>query len=245
MSDQRQTPYSSLEETRRVLSLILSLVTLPKEVEAAVQNQTLFTADVDFPYFPIPFKETETAGALKAIEAAFALALQNTKTQQQQQQKPGQIVINLEKTTAFLFEAYLAKVGKYGKLDPEVKKYLKDTDLLKAQSDQYRRMSANLYETRDPGQYYHIHGSLEASTTLGMIGLEPFRPDLTTHEAIVETIESKTKLFSIAELEMLNAKNKQAGVPALKYEEFLQTPHVRLNNPIHKQTKKREKNTDC
>ncbi|KAL1896837.1 hypothetical protein Sste5346_004471 [Sporothrix stenoceras] len=230
MSDQHQTSYSSLEETRRVLSLILSLVTLPKEVEAAVQNQTLFTADVDFPYFPIPFKETETAGALKAIEAAFALALQNTKIQQQQQQqKSGQIVINLDKTTAFLFQAYLAKVGAYGKLDPEVKKYLKDTDLLKAQSDQYRRMSANLYETRDSGQYYHIHGSLEASTTLGMIGLEPFRPDLKTHEAIVETIESKTKLFSIAELEALNAKYKQAGVPALKHEEFLQTPHGKSN----------------
>ncbi|CAK7206203.1 hypothetical protein SEUCBS139899_008990 [Sporothrix eucalyptigena] len=229
MSGQNQSGYSSLEETRRVLSLILNLVTLPKDVETTVQTQTTFTADVDFPYFPIPFKESETAAALKAIEASFAVALQNTKYNGHQQPRSGQIVINHEKTTAFLFQAYLAKVGAFGKLDREVKKYLKDTDLLQAQSDQYRRMSANLYTARDPGQYYHIHGSLEASTTLKMIGLEPFRPDLKTHEAIVETIEGKVKQFSIAELETLNAQNKQAGVPVLKHEEFLQTPHGKSN----------------
>lgn len=104
---------------------------------------------------------------------------------------------------------------------------LPDTDLLHAQSDPYRRMSANLYETKETGKYYHIHGSLEASTTLKMIGLEPFRPDLNgEHNAIVETIESKVKNYTIEELEELNARNRQAGVPALKHDEFLSTPHV-------------------
>lgn len=101
-----------------------------------------------------------------------------------------------------------------------------DTDLLQAQSNPYRRMSANLYETKRPGEYYHIHGSLEASTTLQMLGLEPFRPDLADHSAIVDTIESKVKLHTIEELEELNLKNRQAGIPALKHEEFLQTQHV-------------------
>lgn len=87
-------------------------------------------------------------------------------------------------------------------------------------------MSANLYETKRPGEYYHIHGSLEASTTLGMIGLEPFRPDLQTHEEISSTIESAVKQFTIEELEQMNAKNRQAGVPVLKHEDFLKTPHV-------------------
>lgn len=92
-------------------------------------------------------------------------------------------------------------------------------------------MSANLYETRNPGEYYHIHGSLEASTTLRMIGLESHRPDLTTHEAIVEVIEGAVKKFSVDELEAMNAENRQAGVPALKHEEFLKTPHVSLDHP--------------
>lgn len=87
-------------------------------------------------------------------------------------------------------------------------------------------MSANLYETKVPGEYYHIHGSLEASTTLGMIGLEPFRPDLESHEDIVRVIEGAVTKYSTAELEELNAKNRQAGVPALKHEDFLKTLHV-------------------
>lgn len=89
-------------------------------------------------------------------------------------------------------------------------------------------MSANLYETKQPGQYYHIHGSLEASTTLGMIGLEPFRPDLKDHSAIVEAIESHVKQFSVDELERMNADKRQAGVPVLKHEDFIKTPHVSL-----------------
>jgi hypothetical protein len=97
---------------------------------------------------------------------------------------------------------------------------------LKAQSDPYRRMSANLYETKRPGQYYHIHGSLEASTTLRMIGLEPFRPDLKTHKQISGTIETAVKRFTVEELEEMNAAKRQAGVPVLKHEEFLKTAHV-------------------
>lgn len=89
-------------------------------------------------------------------------------------------------------------------------------------------MSANLYETKTPGEYYHIHGSLEASTTLKMIGLEPFRPDLTTHDEIVDAIEPAVQNFTTEELEALNATHKQAGVPCLKHEDFLRTPHVSL-----------------
>lgn len=88
-------------------------------------------------------------------------------------------------------------------------------------------MSANLYKTKTPGKYYHIHGSLEASTTLQMIGLEPYRPDLKEHDDIVNVIEPAVQKLSIAELEALNATHRQAGVPAYKHEEFLKTPHVR------------------
>jgi hypothetical protein len=79
-----------------------------------------------------------------------------------------------------------------------------DTDLHQAQSDPYRRMSANLYKTKRPGEYYHIHGSLDASTTLKMIGLEPFRSDLIDHDAIVNVIEPAIQNFTIEELEVLN-----------------------------------------
>lgn len=88
-------------------------------------------------------------------------------------------------------------------------------------------MSANLYRTKDE-KFFHIHGSLEATATLNMIGLEGHRPDLTDYQTIIQTIEEKVSMFTAAELEKLNAKRRQAGVTTYKYEEFIQTPHVRL-----------------
>jgi hypothetical protein len=86
-------------------------------------------------------------------------------------------------------------------------------------------MSANLYKTRDPGKFYHIHGSLEATKTLNMIGLPGQRPDLTEMDDIIDVIESHVEQHSVAELEELNAKNGQAGVECMKHEDFIKTPH--------------------
>jgi hypothetical protein len=59
-----------------------------------------------------------------------------------------------------------------------------DTDIFAAQSNPYRRMAANMYQTKE-GKYYHIHGSLEATTTLNMIGLPGHQPDLRDYDDIV------------------------------------------------------------
>lgn len=87
-------------------------------------------------------------------------------------------------------------------------------------------MSANLYETADKGEYYHIHGSLEASKTLNMIGLDSHRPDLTAHDDIVNAIEPAVRKFTVDQLEKMNAEHRQAGVKAYKHADFLRTPHV-------------------
>lgn len=87
-------------------------------------------------------------------------------------------------------------------------------------------MSANLYETKNNGEFFHIHGSLEASTTLQMIGLEPYRPDLTDYHEIIKVIETQVRKFTAAELEQMNRERRQAGVTAYKYEDFIKTPHV-------------------
>lgn len=88
-------------------------------------------------------------------------------------------------------------------------------------------MSANLYKTKNEGEFFHIHGSLEATTTLNMIGLEGHRPDLTNYEEVIKVIESHVQKYSAAELEEMNKERKQAGVTAFKYEDFIKTPHVR------------------
>ena len=101
-----------------------------------------------------------------------------------------------------------------------------DTDLLEAQSNGYRRMSANLYKTKNESEFFHIHGSLEATTTLNMIGLDGYRPDLTDYEEIIKVIEGQVQKYSAAELEDMNRESRQAGVTAYKHEDFIKTPHV-------------------
>lgn len=87
-------------------------------------------------------------------------------------------------------------------------------------------MSANLYETRNDGEYFHIHGSLEATSTLNMIGLEGRRPDLTDYKEIITTIETQVRKFTLSELEAMNKERRQAGVTAFKHEDFAKTQHV-------------------
>jgi hypothetical protein len=123
------THYSAAEESKRILDFLLDAFpsddnySLPAQIRRRRDNVS-FKAHKDLPYFPIPFKETETAAALKAIEASVAAALRDIKTGTTNSRA---VTIDLEKTTAFLFQAYLATVGGLGKLDPEVKKLLKGT----------------------------------------------------------------------------------------------------------------------
>ncbi len=123
--------YSSKEEAIRIFQYLLGVfdpISLPSEV-ASRQGKIKFTAECDQPYFPIPFKETETTAALKAIEGTVAALL--AETSDDGSAKDAQVHVNLEKTTAFLFQAYLARVGGLGKLDKEVKALLKGRQFTK------------------------------------------------------------------------------------------------------------------
>ena len=113
--------YSALNEARRLFNLIVTLEIVPGAV-AKLQSNVSFTSSRDLPYFPIPFKETEVTAALKAVEGCVASALADLEYGQSQHRT---ITVNLQKTTAFLFQAYLATVDGYGKLDTQVKGYLK------------------------------------------------------------------------------------------------------------------------
>ena len=96
-------------------------------------------------------------------------------------------------------------------------------------------MSANLYKTKNEGEFFHIHGSLEATTTLNMIGLDGHRPDLTDYEEIIKVIEGQAQKYSASELEDMNRERRQAGVTAFKHEDFIKTPHVSNFRPFQNQ----------
>ncbi|KAF7937189.1 uncharacterized protein EAE98_001503 [Botrytis deweyae] len=212
----------SQEATRTLQQLVCS--ELPSEVLKHLEDVTYTTAtDGTQIYFPCPFKETEATVALKSVEASVVAAIADLRYGEQKRK----IEINLEQTATFLFSTYIATIAGMNKQHPDVKSRLKDTDLLKAQAILYRRLSANLYETKNPGEYFHIHGSLEAGKTLNMIGLEAYRPDLTDYRECIDVIEKHVKQYTAAELEIMNAEINQAGVTALKWEDFKKTSHGR------------------
>ncbi|KAF7881144.1 uncharacterized protein EAF02_007035 [Botrytis sinoallii] len=210
----------SQEATRTLQQLVSS--ELPSEVLKHLEDVTYTTAiDGTQIYFPCPFKETEATVALKSVEASVVAAIADLRYGEQKRK----IEINLEQTATFLFSTYIATIAGMNKQHPDVKSRLKDTDLLKAQAILYRRLSANLYETKNQGEYFHIHGSLEAGKTLNMIGLEAYRPDLTDYRECIDVIEKHVKQYTAAELEIMNAEINQAGVTALKWEDFKKTSH--------------------
>lgn len=65
-------------------------------------------------------------------------------------------------------------------------------------SNLYRRLSVNLYKTKNPGEYFHLHGSLEATTALNMIGLEGRLPDMTDYHEAINLIGSHVKQYTAA-----------------------------------------------
>jgi hypothetical protein len=142
--------YSSVHEAKRIVALLLELVSLPPEVVSSLEHNVSFTCSRDFPYFPIPFKETELAAALKAIEGSVASALARLQDEFPRERR---ITVNLERTTAFLFQAYLATVGGQGKLESGVKRFLKG----KTHSSKERAESERHLEMADSWKMLPLH----------------------------------------------------------------------------------------
>lgn len=240
-------PYSVVGGAQQALEALLQSIVgqVPSEIIDNVDN-VLFTSSSPSGatlYFPCPLKEQEATAAIKALEACVVASIADLRCSHEP--KPRDIDVDMDRVVGFLMSAYTTTLDGLGKSDKEIQKRIPgtpyrpklllvcqavtdtqlDTDIHKAQSNIYRRLSANLYATKDHGRYYHIHGSLEASTTLMMIGLPPSMPDLTDYRECISMIESAMKHFIVSELESLNSHHRQAGVEALKWETFKRTPH--------------------
>lgn len=219
--------YSQTAETKRIFEELLNDETLaiPEEVKALASSLSFVNDQTNEMILPCRLKECEVSSALKGIEAIYALSISNDRYQNDASPESDSAVLDLQHCLMFLFMTYLSSVDGHTKLDKTVKKYLKATDLNEAQSITYRRMSANLYQTKEKDKYYHIHGSLEASTQLRAIGLPPYAPELTDYNKIVDVIQGAVSNFTVEELEKMTKDLRQAGVEAMKKEEFLKTPH--------------------
>jgi hypothetical protein len=114
--------YSPVAEGRRIFDLLTSKVDLRLPPTLTHREGVTFTSDLDDVYFPIPFKETETTAALKALEAGIAAEIAALRYGDEHSRD---ITVNLEKVACFMLSSYLATVDGYGKLDPRAKKKIK------------------------------------------------------------------------------------------------------------------------
>ncbi|ODQ78132.1 hypothetical protein BABINDRAFT_9731 [Babjeviella inositovora NRRL Y-12698] len=220
-----QSVSRKLEESKRIFASLLAdkSLPIPEEIKRFAAQVEFYNDQTDKMILPCPLKECEVSTALKGVEASVALAIAQLRFQFPEGEN--HVKIDMQHALLFLFMTYIASVDGMTKFDKNVVSKLKATDLNRAQSDLYRRMSANLYKTKDD-KFYHIHGSLEATTTLNMIGLPAFMPELNSdYEKIVDVIQGAVAKYTAAELEAMNNERRQAGVEALKPEQFLESPH--------------------
>lgn len=219
--------YSIIDQVKQIYASLLadSSLDLPQEVHEAA-SKVGFVNEYNEILLPCPLKELETQSALKGLEASVALAISNLRYGERTQGDAA--TVDTVMALMSLILTYLSSVDGLTKLDKEVYKKLKPTDLNQAQSITYRRMSANLYRTKDD-RFYHIHGLLDASTTLNMIGLPAYAPEITDYEKVVETIQGAVSGFNCDELEAMNNEKRQAGVEALKLEDFLKTEQGKVS----------------
>ncbi|KAI8626935.1 CoA-transferase family III [Xylariaceae sp. FL1651] len=223
-----EAPYSVSPNAHHAMETLVqsSRSELPAEFIRRIQDVVFdrHSDTGDLVCFPCPLRQQEACAALKALEGCAAAALADLQCKKLHRK----ITVNLEQVTCFLMSAYITTLDGLDKCNPRIKPRLPDTDLHNAQSILYRRLSAGLYETGNPGEFYHIHGSLEASTTLSMIGLPPFSPYLTDYRQCITIIENAVKCFSTVDLELLNQHFRQAGITALTKEQYANTSHGRV-----------------
>ncbi|KAI0971064.1 CoA-transferase family III [Xylaria arbuscula] len=225
-------PYSISRNACRTVETLLQTSRSEMPVEFSLYARDIvfdsYSVTGDSVCIPCPLRQQEAFAGLKGLEGCAVAAIADL----QRKDYRGRITVNLERVTCFLMSAYITTLDGLDKHNPKISHRLPATDLHDAQSILYRRLSAGCYETRNPGTFYHIHGSLDASTTLSMIGLPPFCPSLTDYGQCIKTIESAVKRFSTAELELRNQRFRQAGTTVLTKEQYKETPHGRVMNSL-------------
>jgi len=116
--------YSMRKETQQALRKLLQVAKgqIPRECRQLIAEASFTTSNAGVaPNFPCPFKETEAAGALKAVEGGIAAAIANLRYGAQARS----ITVDLERASCFLFSTYVATVGGYDKGNPKSRTLVK------------------------------------------------------------------------------------------------------------------------
>ncbi|KAG8412238.1 hypothetical protein J3458_014427 [Metarhizium acridum] len=191
-----------------------------RESQRILEEQLLKNEDPK-PFIPTPCKITESVSALAALVAAagsavgadrYGIGYQNAK-------------VDTDLATLFIESIILPTMnGKPAMENDCVLAELKKGDLYEM-TKPIHQQATNVYQTKD-GKWYHLHGSMNASATMGMVGVE--EQDVTREEAI-KIFGDKVAQYDAAYLEKTaNEELRQAGVTCLSPEEFFASEHGKI-----------------
>ncbi len=235
--------YTIQKEASRILHEVLlkdERLGIPDEVKEAASRVVFDESAVRTPFLPAPVKCSESSAALWGLLAAFGSAIaaarghgsgsgsgddspdvegQQQKDQQQQnRQQPQKAIVNSDVATLFLFSFLFLQVGGVPAWDVAVAARAAAYDT-RQQFMPWRRLCTTVYPTGD-GRYFHLHGGLDSTPSLRMLGLP-------THEAtgdemeVIARIGERVRRFDAERLDLeANEHWRQAGGVCLSPDEF-------------------------
>lgn len=187
---------------------------LPQDLAQFAPSTTFDSSAQQHPVLPCPLKMTETSAALWAMLGTVSNLICNMRY------GIGQLVtINTDVATLFLISSGLVRVDGKTLQEPALaRRYLK-YDLGRT-SESFRRFATNIYPTKD-GRWFHLHGSMNATPILTMLGLDTSRPDL-DETAAIDLYGKTVSQWNSKDIDYeANTKFHQAGTICLTPEEFL------------------------
>ncbi|KAJ9144577.1 Formyl-CoA transferase [Pleurostoma richardsiae] len=215
--------YSVFAEASRILNNVLipdARLGFPDSfIEAA--KKVKFVGDDHKPFVLTPLKITESSASLTALVATAA----NVAAAERYGIGYQDVQVNIDAATLFLESVLLPTIG--GKpflLNPKMAEELAQMDIHHS-AKPIRRYATGVYQTKD-GRWYHLHGSMNAETTMKMMGVEDV--DVSPEEAIKLYAEKVAKWDSREIEEIANEKYKQAGVVCYTPDEFFSSEHGKI-----------------
>ncbi|KAK7419181.1 hypothetical protein QQX98_003521 [Neonectria punicea] len=207
--------YSVQQESERFLDERLlndkHLALPPSFSEAA--KKIKFVGKDPKPFIPTPCKITESVSALSGLVAAAASAIAADRYGIDFQDAE----VNTDLATLFLESILLPTVNGQSYIHhPHLQAEFKKGDLYDLNKPIHQE-ATNVYKTKD-GRWYHLHGSLDARATMGMVGVE--EQDVTREEAIKIYADKVAQHDSEVLEKKANEEFRQAGVTCLTPDEF-------------------------
>ena len=177
------------------------------------------------PYMPTPLKFTESSASLWGLIAAFTNALIVDRYGAEHEQKSK---VSLDKSSLYLLCVILIQFN--GKMleDPSVRQRGEIYDKADNFNNFYRTVATNIYQTKD-NKFFHLHGSMNATKTLKMLGLPPKIDELQEREKAVQFLNNEVKNYDSEWLDVTaNERYRQAGSVCYTAEEFANTEQGRV-----------------